>query len=75
MLFRSPKDYKDSTIPVQDAGNKNIYKDIPLIFKVKSALSMRRAKELIQDAMEKDSLEQGEVGKVNWAKDLKANAK
>lgn len=70
-----PKDYKDSTIPVQDAGNKNIYKDIPLIFKVKSALSMRRAKELIQDAMEKDSLEQGEVGKVNWAKDLKANAK
>jgi len=70
-----PNAYKDSTIPVQDAGDKEIYKDIPLVFKVKSALSMRRAKELIQDAMEKDNLEQGEVGSVNWAKDLKANAK
>ena len=32
----------------------------------------RRCKELIQDTMDKDGLEQGEVGKVNWAKELKA---
>ena len=67
-----PKDYADSTIPVQDAGNKNLYTEIPLVFKVKSSLSMRRCKQLIQDCMEKDGLEQGEIGTVNWVKELKA---
>jgi len=68
----NPKDYRDSTIPVQDAGEKNLYVDIPLVFKVKSALSVKRCKQLIQDCMEKDGLEQGEIGTVNWAKELKA---
>jgi len=67
-----PKDYENSTIPVQDASGKALYEEIPLVFKVKSDLSVRRAKELIQATMEKDSLEQGEVGKVNWIKELKA---
>ena len=31
-----PKDYEKTTLPVQDAGHKGIYKDIPLVFKVKS---------------------------------------
>ncbi|MFA7385015.1 MAG: hypothetical protein WCZ24_02310 [Bacilli bacterium] len=70
-----PNDYKNSMIPVQDGGDKEIYRDIPLIFKVKSGLSMRRAKQLIQDTMDKDGLEQGEIGTTNWAKELKANAK
>ena len=52
--------------------HKNMYQEIPLVFKVKSPLSVRRCKELIQDVMEKDGLEQGEVGKVNWIKELKA---
>ena len=43
-----PKDYKDSTIPFQDAGEKNAYAEIPFVFKVKSELSMKRAKQLIQ---------------------------
>ena len=57
---------------MQDASNKEMYAEIPLVFKVKSPLSVRRCKELIQAVMEKDNLEQGEVGKVNWIKELKA---
>ncbi len=68
----NPADYANGTIPVQDASNKEMYQEIPLVFKVKSPLSVRRCKELIQDVMEKDGLEQGEVGKVNWIKELKA---
>ena len=68
----NPDDYRDSKIPVQDAGHKGLYADIPLVFKVRSGLSVRRCKELIQDTMEKDGLEQGEVEKINWAKELKA---
>jgi hypothetical protein len=71
----NPEDYRDSTIPVQDAGGKNIYEEIPLVFKVKSGLSLRRCKQLIQDVMEKDGLEQGEIGTVNWVKELKAELK
>ena len=67
-----PKDYEGSTIPVQDASNKEMYAEIPLVFKVKSGLSVRRCKDLIQAVMEKDNLEQGEIGKVNWIKELKA---
>ena len=67
-----PKDYEGSTIPVQDASNKEMYAEIPLVFKVKSGLSVRRCKDLIQAVMDKDNLEQGEIGKVNWVKELKA---
>ena len=70
-----PKDYKDSTIPFQDAGEKNAYAEIPFVFKVKSELSMKRAKQLIQDVMEKDGLEQGVVESVNWVKEIKASLK
>ena len=67
----NPEDYKDSPIPVQDAGHKGIYAEIPLVFKVKSGLSMRRCKELIQTVMEKDGLEQGPIGDIDWAEKLK----
>ena len=65
-----PKDYKDSTFPIGDASNKGLYKEIPLVFKVKSELSVRRAKQLIADAAAKDGLVQGEVEAHNWAKEL-----
>ena len=71
----NPDDYRDSPIPVQDASEKGIYAEIPLVFKVKSPLSVRRCKQLIQDVMEKDGLEQGEIGTVNWIKELKAEMK
>ncbi len=71
----NPEDYKDSTIPVADASEKNIYQEIPLIFKVKSGLSMRRAKQLIADVMAPDGLVQGDIGKVNWVKEIAAEMK
>lgn len=66
-----PKDYKDTTIPVQDASAKGIYKEIPLVFKVKSDLSMKRAKQLIHTVMEKDNLKQREIVTKDWIKELK----
>ena len=68
----NPDDYKDSTLPIQNAGHKGIYAEIPLVFKVKSGLSMRRAKQLIQDVMDKNGLEQGEIKDINWVEQLKA---
>ncbi len=65
------KDYENSTLPIQDAGHKGVYRDIPLVFKVKSDLSLRRAKQLIADVMEKNGLEQGKIEPHNWAADLK----
>lgn len=71
----NPEDYADSKMPIGDAGDKTIYADIPFVFKVRSGLSMRRAKDLIRDVMEKDGLEQGEVLSVNWVKEIKAELK
>ena len=68
----NPDDYKDSTLPVQNAGHKGIYAEIPLVFKVKSGLSMRRCKQLIQDVMDKNGLEQGEIKDINWVEELKS---
>ena len=67
----NPDDYKDSTLPIQNAGHKGIYEDIPLVFKVKSGLSMRRCKQLIQDVFDKNGLEQGEIGNTNWVEEVK----
>ena len=67
-----PEDYKDSTLPIQNAGHKGIYAEIPLVFKVKSGLSMRRCKQLIQDLMDKNGLEQGEIKQIDWVEKLKA---
>ena len=70
-----PADYVESKMPIGDASHHAVYAEIPLIFKVKSGLSLRRAKELIRDVMTKDGLVQGEVESVNWIKELKASLK
>lgn len=57
-LALDPADYKNSTLPIKDASSKAVYKDIPLIFKVKSGLSLRRAEQLITEMMDKHGLEQ-----------------
>lgn len=57
-LALNPEDYKNSTIPVKDASSKAMYKDMPLVFKVKSGLSLRRAEQLITEMMDKHSVEQ-----------------
>jgi len=66
-----PKAYENSPIPLKDASGKNIYKEIPGCFKVKSELSVKRAKQLIADACEKDNLEQGKPEIKNYAAELK----
>jgi len=66
----NPKDYADSTIPVGDASKKSVYADIPLVFKVKSDLSLRRAKQLIDEAMAVDGLTLGEVQNKDWTREL-----
>lgn len=64
----NPEDYKDSPIPVDDASDKKIYKQIPLVFKVKSELSLKRAKKLVDDLMAKKSLPQKEIPFLPWSK-------
>jgi hypothetical protein len=66
-----PKKYANSPIPLKDASGKNIYKEIPACFKVKSPLSLKRAKQLLADACAIDKLEQGKVEPHNWAVELK----
>ena len=70
-LALSPEDYKDSPIPVEDVGHRPNYAEMPLLFKVRSGLSVRRCKDLIKAAMEKDGLAQGEVQDVNWVDELR----
>ncbi|MCR5692905.1 MAG: hypothetical protein K6G74_02920 [Bacilli bacterium] len=66
-----PKDYENSPIPVQDVGHKNLYKDIPLCFKVRSGLSVKRAKQLIDDVCGKAGLTYGaSVDTRDYAADL-----
>jgi hypothetical protein len=64
----NPEDYKDGPIPVDDASDKKMYKEIPLVFKVKSELSLKRAKKLIDDLMMKKGLPQQEIPFLPWSK-------
>ena len=64
----SPDEYKDSPIPVDDASDKKMYQSIPLVFKVKSELSLKRAKKLIDDLMAKKGLPQKEIPFLPWSK-------
>ena len=67
----SPEDYKDSTFPIEDVGHRPNYAGMPLLFKVRSKLSVRRCKDLIKDAMSKDELTQKEVKNTNWVDELR----
>ena len=51
-LGLDPNDYADSTIPVEPATAKK-YEDLPCLLRVKSDLSYRRAKKLVDDLMQK----------------------
>ena len=67
----SPEDYRDSTYPIEDVGHRPNYAGMPLLFKVRSKLSVRRCKELIKAACEKDGLAQKEVKDTNWVDELR----
>ena len=55
-LDLNPSDYADSTIPVEPSAAKK-YEDLPCLLRVKSNLSYRRAKKLVDDVMKKVGLE------------------
>jgi hypothetical protein len=66
-LALDPKPYEDTPIPVDDASDKKIYKNIPLVFKVKSNLSVKRARKLIDDLMLQKGQPQKSIPNVAWA--------
>ena len=55
-LSLDPNAYADSTIPVEQAMAKK-YEDLPCLLRVKSNLSYRRAKKLVDDVMQKIGIE------------------
>ena len=68
-----PRDYIESPIPVADASDKASYEEVPALLKVKSNLSVKRAKELVAQAMEKDGIKkEADPEDHNWIKDLRA---
>ena len=67
-----PEDYKDSTFPIEDVGHRPNYAEMPLLFKVRSGLSVRRCKELVKATMERDGLAKNDVQDVNWVNELRA---
>lgn len=69
-LAIDPKKYVNSTIPFNDVSHKGIYKEIPFAFKVKSELSFRRAKALINEAMASGGLSQGAVVNYDWVQEI-----
>ena len=69
-----PRDFVDSPIPVMDASDKVAYEEVPALLKVKSNLSVKRAKELVRLAMEADGVEKKNVPEEhNWIRDLRAD--
>ena len=54
-LDLDPKNYEGSTMPVEPSAAKK-YEDLPCLLRVKSDLSYRRAKKLVDDVMEKVGL-------------------
>ena len=71
-----PKDYVESPIPVVDASEKVAYEEVPALIKVKSNLSVKRAKELAAQAFAKDGYEKVDAPvEHNWVKDIKADLK
>ena len=72
----NPADYVDSPIPVVDASGKVAYEDVPALLKVKSNLSLKRAKELAEVVFAADGIKRdNDAVQHNWVKDIKAELK
>lgn len=52
-----PKAYKGTTYPIIDVSGKKVYAEVPTLLKVKSDLSVKRAKQLIADLMDENDIE------------------
>lgn len=65
-----PNDYVESPMPTLDASDKKAYQRVPLMIKVKSNLSLKRAKLLISHTMENNELEGTRVQNIDWIKTM-----
>ncbi len=71
-LSTKPEKYEGTTMPVRDEGSKKCFASTPTMIKVKSTLSIKRAKMMIADLMSERGLTQGPVENVDYAKQLKS---
>ena len=66
-----PKEFADSTVPIVDVSGKVAYADTPSMLKVKSNLSFKRAKELIEQVFARDNIQkEKEPEKHDWVKEI-----
>ena len=64
VYFRlDPKDYENTSLPIIDASKHMKFEEIPVVLKVKSNLSLKRALALVQDVMKKYGIEEKKVRK------------
>ena len=65
------EDYKDSKIPLKSAAGIKQYEDVPVFIYVRSSLSMKRAKQLIDDVMLKNNISRKyDTQKVDFVSEL-----
>ena len=58
-------------MPILDVSDKAAYEEVPALLKVKSDLSVRRAKELVARAFAVDGIEkEQDPGNKNWVRDI-----
>ena len=56
MYFRlNPKDYDETPIPHEDVSDIKAFEKLPMLFRVKSELAVKRAKRLLADLVAKES--------------------
>lgn len=71
-----PKEFVDSPIPVIDSSDKVAYEEVPALLKVKSNLSVKRAKELAEMAFGRDGVQKEKEAEAhNWVKEIRAELK
>ena len=72
----NPSDFVDSPMPVVDAGDKSAYEEVPSLLRVRSNLSLKRAKELVALAFNRDGIEKSsEVVEHDYVEDLRKDLK
>ena len=66
-----PRFFEGTTIPVTDVSHKKSYASVPSLLKVKSGLSLKRAKAIVDQVMQTKNLVQGDVVPGEHIKELK----
>ncbi len=65
-LALNPEEYAHTKIPVTDMSHKHAYAEVPCLIKVRSNLSLKRAKQLIDDMMAKKGLLQKNTNTLDY---------